>query len=103
MLEKVDLETEICRFDSVSESAVYLGDIANLVNVSDKVKWHKEFCDGLGMDIETATLGEIKEQLSWGEIITVVINSPQDGEIYQWGNYPGENWFRKIGELAGYA
>ena len=112
MLKRVKGETEICRFDSVDVSAVYVGGLTELKDVTDKVNWRIEKCDGLGMDLELVTLDELVGQLaSEVEIdgkktlvgmITVISHSPLSGVIYQWGNYPGEGWFQ-IGETAGYA
>ena len=95
-------EYEICKFDGVNVSGVYIGSFDNLEQAN--LNWHKEFMSCLGMEVETLTLQEIQEQIYTEEykyIITVFVNSPLQGEIIQCGNY-GDDWY-KIGSLCGYA
>jgi hypothetical protein len=117
MLEKVDGKRELCRFDGVGSVTVYLGALGGMMekleDVTDKVKWHKEYCEPLCMDIETVTFDELIEQFGryleldghkvQCQSITVVEQGPLGGTIYGTGNYPEETCFRVIGTLAGYA
>ena len=49
------------------------------------------------------TLGDIRELLGSRKIITVWVDGPLHGEVYQTGNYPGEKDWRLYGQLMGYA
>ena len=58
-----------------------------------------------GEDACFLTLGEIAEQLrnsSFMGILTIIVESPLYGEVYQMGNYASCPW-KKIGTLKGYA
>lgn len=93
-------EYEICEFDGVNSSAVYLGSFDNLKKA--KLIWRKENLDF--MEINVLTLDEIRNQLKQRNpyvMITIFVNSPLHGEIIQYGNY-GDEWYR-IGETCGYA
>lgn len=95
-------EYEICTFDGVNSSNVYIGSFEYLQKAD--LKWKKEFVESMSMEIETLTLDEIKEQILAKydiEMITIFINSPLHGEILQYGNY-GDSWYQ-IGETCGYA
>ena len=98
-------EWQVTRFDSIETTSVYRGGFGNLKNVTDTLKWHSEYAEGLcmGMDVETLTLTEISEQLSdTREIITVIQDGPMKCKIFQYGNYNDGKWY-KLGEVMGYA
>lgn len=95
-------EYEICKFDGVGSSTVYIGSFDNLERA--KLEWHKEYVEPMGMELETLTLDEIKEQIKEQDklfMITVFISNTLSGEILQYGNY-GDSWW-KIGTTCGYA
>lgn len=103
--ERTDFQDlEVVRFDSVNCTSVYLGGFEHLDRVTDKLNWHTEFVEGLDMDVSTLTLTEIYEQLKRmsSRIITVFVDSPLEGVIYQCGNYEEGKWV-KIGTTKGYA
>lgn len=101
-------EVEICAFDGVSSSAVYLGGLTNLERVTVKLKWRtdpymSEMCFN---PAKVLTLKEIALQCKKlakyrSPMITVVEESPLHGTIYQYGNY-GDEWW-EIGTVSGYA
>lgn len=107
-MEKIEnpKEYEVCAFDGVNSASVYLGSFDYLQKAD--LEWKKEFIESMGMELETLTLDEIKEQIrekycmsgNFG-MITIFINSPLHGEILQYGNY-GDSWYQ-IGETCGYA
>ena len=95
-------EYQVCAFDGVNSSSVYIGSFDYLQKAN--LEWHKEYVEPMGMELETLTLDEIKEQIiSKNEMrmITIFISSPLHGEILQYGNY-GDSWYQ-IGETRGYA
>ena len=108
MMQKIENpnEFEVCVFDGVNSSTVYIGSFDCLQKAN--LEWKKEFVKPMCMEIEYLTLNEIKEQIgdkyrmsgSFG-IITIFINSPLHGKILQYGNY-GDSWYQ-IGETCGYA
>lgn len=95
-------EYQVCVFDGVNSSSVYIGSFDYLQKAN--LEWKKEFVEPMSMELETLTLDEIKEQIiAKNEIrmITIFISSPLHGEILQYGNY-GDSWYQ-IGETCGYA
>lgn len=104
--ERTDFQTlEVVEFDSVDSTAVYLGGVSCLKKVNDELNWHEEEVESLDMNIKSLTLTEIYEQLKevYGcQIITVFVDSPMHGEIYQCGNYEDGKWV-KLGSTMGYA
>lgn len=110
-MELIANDTEICKFDGVTTTTVYLGGMSELVNINDKLKWHNQGHIGLlGLEIETLTLEEVVNQLKneeiinkqYSEIITVIIDSSLNGSIWQYGNYRDGKW-HQIGTTIGYA
>ena len=103
--EKIDDNETIIRFDSITTSAVYTGGLTQLVNVTNRIDWHEEFREDLFMEIGTITLKEIAEQLTVGKakapLITVIVNNPRGTDVYQYGNYNDNSWYR-LGNLCGY-
>lgn len=101
---RTDWETyEVNRFDGVDSTAVYLGGLDRLENITSKVSWHvdTEHEGEYGMKVEYTTLHEISEQ--FGErLLTVIVNSPMRAKVFQYGNYPGQGWIF-LGEVQGYA
>lgn len=95
---------EICLFDGVESSAVYLGGMDWLTHVTNDITWRTE--DHTPYDTSSPckvlTLGEIAEQLRLRAIIiTVIVIGPMSGVVYQYGNY-GDSWW-EVGTLDGYA
>lgn len=101
--EEIPGDTVIWKFDGVGAAAVYLGWLTDLTPAA--VKWRQddesyetaEVCDG---EPDFITLNEIAEQFP-DQMITVIIDDPLDGEIYNYGN-AGKKWLR-IGTTGGYA
>ena len=89
-------------------SAFYSGDLDSLVPMDKNMfKWHfdekaSEFSDN---PVFSITLGEIAEQLAkieYAGIVTLFVNRPTSGEVYQLGNYGTYQWF-ELGTLRGFA
>lgn len=101
--EEIPGDTEIWRFDGVRSATVYLGWISDLTPAD--VKWRQdddsyetaELCD---CEADYITLDELAEQFPKKQI-TVIIDDPLDGEIWNYGN-AGRKWLR-IGITGGYA
>ena len=101
--EEIPGDTEIWRFDGVRSATVYLGWISDLTSAD--VKWRQddesyetaELCD---CEPEYITLDELAEQFPKKQI-TVILDDPLDGEIWNYGN-AGKMWIR-IGITGGYA
>lgn len=91
-------DLEVCKFDLGGTTAtyVYKGSLRNLEKVDD-LEWRE--VDGE----EILSLKEIYEQLK-GKcyMITVFVDSPLHGEIYQCGNY-GDGLWVEYGTTKGYA
>ena len=97
---KLDGNTEIVRFDGVTNSTVYIGGFGYLENATDSLIWREE--EMADMDkCECLTLKEIYEQLG-NQMITVFVEEPLAGLIYQCGNYDDGEWWQ-VGTLEGYA
>lgn len=102
--EEIPGNTRIYQFDGINEAAVYMGGFTWLTPI--EVEWHTddesfetaEICDG---DPDFITLDEIVEQFPDATQLTVIIDSPLHGEIYNYGNH-GKRWLR-IGTTGGYA
>lgn len=96
-------DTVIWKFNGIGAAAVYLGWLTDLTPAV--VKWRQndesletaEICDG---EPDFITLDELAEQFP-DQMITVIIDDPLDGEIYNYGN-AGKKWLR-IGTTGGYA
>lgn len=106
-MKKIDnpADWEVCEFDGVSYTGVYIGSFDNLAHVNSMLKWRvdEERSKMCYDPCKVLTLAEIAEQIQdIAYIITVFVNEPMSGEIYQWGNYSGGDWYC-IGELDGYA
>jgi hypothetical protein len=104
MLKRQDGAEEFAQWDGVGATAVYLGSVTDLVNVTDRLDWrHIPAEDEGDTAMEVLSLDEIAEQMKGsGVLITVIYERATGGVIYQYGNYCDGNWY-KIGELAGYA
>lgn len=99
-MKKVDENTEVCAFDGVSRTTVYTGGITDLKRAL--VLWRRVEIPEMGGDaLPVLTLGEIAEQLG-NQLITVIVDSPFSGKIYQYGNYSDGKWW-EIGSTGGYA
>ena len=103
MHEKIPGDTKIWKFDGVRAAAVYTGWLTRLEKV--KIRWNNteesreiaNACDGCP---EFITLDELAAQFP-DQLITVVIDDPLSGEIWNYGN-SGRDWVR-IGITGGYA
>lgn len=95
-------EFEICPFDGMTTSRVYLGGVADLKKVILTWRTDEKRNEVKGIKFYVLTLKEIADQLrEKTDLITVIVQRPLSGEIYQWGNY-GDEWWQ-IGTLDGYA
>lgn len=110
---KITNETEFCEFDGVETVTVYAGGLSWLTKVPLKWRVDAELSETLSMRANVLTAGEILEQTKqWleketgeelrGMIVTLIVEGPLYGVIYQYGNYSDGEWY-KIGELRGYA
>ena len=101
--EEIPGDTEIMRFDGVGAAAVYTGWLTELEkaevkwNVTDESRKTAEICGGRP---EFITLDELAAQFP-DQMITVIIDDPLNGEIYNYGN-ARKKWLR-IGITGGYA
>lgn len=103
MHEEIPGDTVIWRFDGVRSATVYIGWLNGLTPAD--VKWRQdddsyetaELCD---CEADYITLDELAEQFPKKQI-TVIIDDPLDGEIWNYGN-AGKKWLR-IGITGGYA
>lgn len=95
---------EAYKFDGISTTTVYKGGFGHLVNITDQLAWHKdsEHIGEYGMEIEFLELHEISDQINSMGIVTVIEEGPMKTNIFQWGNYPGDNWIN-LGSVMGYA
>lgn len=88
-------------------SAFYLGSLDNLIPFDkDFFKWNvaENESEFMGETVYRLTLGELKEQLikaGFKGFITLFVNRPTDGVIYQIGNYSDGEWY-ELGTLKGF-
>lgn len=99
-LEKI----EVPRDDGMTSTGIYLGSFDNLSKVDDKIlPWnHSEPTElDCGDYISLKEIADFfqKNGNPYREI-TVFMNEPQHGMIYQYGNY-GDYWY-EVGTLKGY-
>ena len=89
-------DLEVCKFDKGGTTAtyVYKGSFRNLEKAD--LSWREVD------EEEVLTLKEIYEQLKGERMITVFVDSPMHGEIYQCGNY-GDGLWDELGTTKGYA
>lgn len=95
--------TKIYRFDGVDATTVYTGSFDSLEKA--ELIWHidKEMACITETYGEWLTLDEIAHQLKGKtHMITIFVDQPLHGEIWQYGNYNDGTWYR-IGETIGYA
>lgn len=104
MIKMVADDIELCEFDGVTAVAVYSGGVNRLEKINHKLRWRydAEISRMCFDPAKVLKLSEIAEQCKDEYIITVIVESPLHGEIYQYGNYYDNKWY-KIGETAGYA
>ena len=105
-MEKVQHPEKVTlyKFDGVTETVAYLGDVTNLIKIPLKWKHDKKTDEMLGKNLGGhLTLKEIREQtVCVGEpLITVFVHDPMETTVYQYGNYGNEWWH--LGSFAGYA
>lgn len=108
MLEELN-QTVIYKNGEVSGySAFYAGSLDCLVPMDKNMfKWHidENASEFIGEPVLALTLGEIAEQLAkieYAGMVTIFVNRPTSGEIYQLGNYGTYEWF-ELGTLRGFA
>ena len=109
-------ELEICEFDTIVSSTVYRGGLSDLIKINDELEWKydEEAAEKLEInELKYLSLNNIYEQVKslYGEIykgkihtplITVIIDEPLRGTIYQCNNHSEGVW-EKIGDTRGYA
>lgn len=91
----------LVEFDGVSTTTVYAGGMSWLKKAELKWRTDDEMSKWFGIEAHVLTADEVIEQVE-DKIITIVIESPLSGEIWQYGNYPDGEW-HLVGELRGYA
>ena len=103
LYEEIPGDTVIWRYDGIGATAVYRGWLTELEPAD--VKWKTtdlsiEVANATDGEPECITLDELTEQYP-DEQLTVIIDKPLDGEIWNYGN-AGKKWLR-IGITGGYA
>ena len=102
-------DTIIFRMDGASSACIFLKEACSIQTIpSEKFKWH---CDDGGEFEELGdylTLQEIGDQVremfrGHTPVLYVWVDHPLRGEIYQTGNYPGDDAWILHGETKGYA
>lgn len=93
-MKRIADNTILCGNDETTNTSVYIGSLFYLERANDRLKWREE--DGQ----KILTLKEVAEQLN-ARLITIFVDTPLKGMIYQYGNY-GDSWWQ-IGETCGYA
>ena len=105
----------ICEEDMIVSSSVYMGSLSNLVKINNKLDWkvERDLSEETELDeMRYLTLNEVYEQVreEYGErrngklstpIITVIVDEPLRGDIYQCNNHEEGEW-EKIGGTRGY-
>ncbi len=95
----------ICPFDGCDTAGVYVGFLDAMRLVTDELDWRVDKTSEMTLvPYKELSLSEIKDQVrkKTGEnIITVIVNRPLSGIIYQYGNH-GDLW-EQVGVLCGYA
>ena len=99
VLTEEERNQQLVEFDTVTKTTVYTGSFSYLKEI--ELEWHKEFCEGLCMDLGFLTFNEIAEQVGKDKMITVFVQDPFVTEIYQYGNYK-DTWMF-LGTVGGYA
>lgn len=100
--------TVIYKNDAFGFTGLYAGSLDCLVPMDRNMfKWNvdKNATEITGEIIWSLTLGEIAEQLAKMEymgIVTIFVNRPTSGAVYQLGNYSPYEWF-ELGTLRGFA
>ena len=103
LYEEIPGSTEIWRYDGIGAAVVYRGWLKELEPAN--VKWKTteqsiKVANATDGEPEFITLDEITEQYP-DEQLTVIIDQPLNGEIWNYGN-AGKKWLR-IGITGGYA
>ena len=97
------------RMDGVSSDCIFVKDICSIYSIPPgMLKWHTDDPSGFYESGEYLSLQEIGEQvrkLYGGHMLPlyVWVDSPMHGEIYQTGNYPGDDSWTLLGQTKGYA
>ena len=88
-------------------SAFYAGGLDNLVSFDkDFFKWNidENASEFEGETVYSLTLGELAEQLKQAKfngLMTLIVQRPMSGKIYQMGNYSPYEWYA-LGDLKGF-
>ena len=94
---------ELCDFDTVNETAIYINSFSDLERITYDVPWR--IVKGFeGHDVQVITLGEIREYVAKeyeDALVTVFDCGPLKTTIYQCNNY-GHGLWEKLGEIQGY-
>lgn len=105
------LGTVIYKDDGMNFTSFYSGSFDQLMPFNkDSLEWRKdkEFSKVAQQDIYYLTLGEIAQQLKKmnyhkrNSMLTIFVNQPLKGQIFQMGNYGNYVWY-EVGRLRGYA
>lgn len=88
---------------SFNDFAVYIGGLTRLKDITKELVYDTEYVGGYPMtEISLKEIQNQAEALGYTGLITVIVNEPLKGVIYQYGNYVDKLW-HKIGETVGYA
>lgn len=95
----VSEDIEVHELTATASAAVYIGGLTRLTKVNELLQWRfdEELAAALHWGLQDAKvlrLSEIAEQLPSGQVISVIVESPLHGEIYQYGNYHDGKWYQ---------
>lgn len=89
--------------NSVDYFAVYIGGLTSLKDITKELVYNTEYVVGYPMtEISFKEIQKQAEALGYTGLITVIVDEPLKGAIYQYGNYRDGLW-HKIGDTMGYA
>ena len=99
-------EINVCVFDGVTCSGVYVGFPDSMRLITTELKWRVDetTSEMVLIPCKELTLKEISDQVIEkykSATVVVIINGLLHGEVYEYGNH-GDYW-EQIGVLSGYA
>lgn len=104
----IDDYLKLMETDTVNYTSIYIGDVGCLKPANDLIEWEEDeqYLEYFGIAARKTTLRKISEQIrnklkKERPIITVFVNGPLSGKIYQYGKY-GDKWVN-YGTTIGYA
>lgn len=102
-MKKQDLSNVVVSDNSVDKFAVYIGGLTRLKDISKELIYNTKYVRGYPMtEISLKKIQKQAEALGYTDLITVIVDEPLKGAIYQYGNY-GDGLWHKIGDTIGYA